>query len=215
MCVGVYDACVSHHPIMFHLPIVPVLVVSDVSRAEMLGRLLVENGLPIAEVTLRTPSALEVISIMNKIDGLSVGAGTVLTGQDAKNAIEAGATFLVSPGLHEEAIQYAQSANVPIVPGIATPSEMARAMALGLETVKFFPAEAIGGNPLLKALASVYPEMKVMPTGGINPGNVKDYLALPNVIACGGSWMAPAKLVEAGDEEALASLIREAVSLVV
>jgi len=215
VCVGVYDACVSHHPIMFHLPIVPVLVVSDVSRAEMLGRLLVENGLPIAEVTLRTPSALEVISVMNKIDGLSVGAGTVLTGQDAKNAIEAGATFLVSPGLHEDAIQYAQSVNVPIIPGIATPSEMARAMALGLDTVKFFPAEAIGGIPLLKALASVYPQMKVMPTGGINLANLKDYLALPNVIACGGSWMVPANLVEAGDEEALASLISEALFLVV
>lgn len=208
-------ASVTHHPVMFRLPIVPVLVVSDVSRAEMLGRLLVENGLPIAEVTLRTPSALEVISIMNKIDGLSVGAGTVLTGQDAKNAIEAGATFLVSPGLHEDAIQYAQSVNVPIIPGIATPSEMARAMALGLDTVKFFPAEAIGGIPLLKALASVYPQMKVMPTGGINPANVKDYLALPNVIACGGSWMVPANLVEAGDEEALASLISEALFLVV
>jgi 2-dehydro-3-deoxyphosphogluconate aldolase/(4S)-4-hydroxy-2-oxoglutarate aldolase len=199
---------------MFNIPIVPVLVVNDASKASMLGRLLVDNGLPIAEVTLRTPSALEVIAEMKKIDGLTVGAGTVLTAQNAEDAVNAGASFLVSPALHEEAILKAKELGVPIVPGIATPSEIARAMALGLETVKFFPAEAIGGLPLLKALGSVYPEMKIMPTGGIGPGNVNDYLALPNVIACGGSWMAPAKLVDQGDEEELARLIREAVALV-
>jgi len=199
---------------MFDLPIVPVLVVNDASKAQMLGRVLVENGLPIAEVTLRTPSALEVISEMSKIEGLCVGAGTVLTAADAEAAVRAGASFLVSPGLHEEAIVCAQSLDIPIVPGITSPTEMAQAMALGLETVKFFPAEAVGGVPLLKALGSVYPNMKVMPTGGINPENVKDYLALPNVIACGGSWMAPSNLVDAGDEEELACLIREAVALV-
>jgi len=174
----------------------------------------IHNGLPIAEVTLRTPSALEVIAEMSKIDGLTVGAGTVLTAANAEAAVQAGASFLVSPGLHEEAIICAQSLNVPIVPGIATPSEIARAMAMGLETVKFFPAEAIGGIPLLKAFGAVYPDMKIMPTGGIGPGNVKDYLALPNVIACGGSWMVPANLVEQGDAEELGRLIREAVSLV-
>ncbi len=199
---------------MFNIPIVPVLVVHDASKAQMLGRLLVDNGLPIAEVTLRTPSALEVIAEMSKIDGLTVGAGTVLTAANAEAAVQAGASFLVSPGLHEEAIICAQSLNVPIVPGIATPSEIARAMAMGLETVKFFPAEAIGGIPLLKAFGAVYPDMKIMPTGGIGPGNVKDYLALPNVIACGGSWMVPANLVEQGDAEELGRLIREAVSLV-
>ena len=199
---------------MFDLPIVPVLVVNDASKAQMLGRVLVENGLPIAEVTLRTPSALEVISEMSQIEGLCVGAGTVLTAADAEAAVKAGASFLVSPGLHEEAIVYAQSSNIPIVPGITSPTEVAQAMALGLEMVKFFPAEAVGGIPLLKALGSVYPNMKVMPTGGISPANVKDYLALPNVIACGGSWMAPANLVDAGDEEELGRLIREAVALV-
>ena len=199
---------------MFNTPIVPVLVVNDASKAEMLGRLLVENGLPIAEVTLRTPSALEVIAEMKKVEGLTVGAGTVLRSSDVDAAVDAGASFLVSPGLHEEAIVCAQSLDVPIVPGIATPSEIAQAMAMGLETVKFFPAEAIGGIPLLKALGSVYPDMKIMPTGGIGPGNVKDYLALPNVIACGGSWMAPAALVDAGDEAELGRLIREAVTLV-
>ena len=199
---------------MFNIPIVPVLVVHDASKAKMLGRLLVDNGLPIAEVTLRTPSALEVIAEMSKIDGLTVGAGTVLSAAHAEAAVQAGASFLVSPGLHEEAIICAQSLNVPIVPGIATPSEIARAMAMGLETVKFFPAEAIGGIPLLKALGAVYPDIKIMPTGGIGPGNVKDYLALPNVIACGGSWMVPAALVEQGDAEELGRLIREAVSLV-
>jgi 2-dehydro-3-deoxyphosphogluconate aldolase/(4S)-4-hydroxy-2-oxoglutarate aldolase len=199
---------------MFSIPIVPVLVVRDASKAQMLGRLLVECGLPIAEVTLRTPCALEVIEEMSGIEGLTVGAGTVLTAANAKDAVKAGASFLVSPALHEEAILEAQKLNVPIVPGVATPSEIARAMALGLETVKFFPAEVIGGLPLLKALGSVYPEMKIMPTGGIGPSNVKDYLALPNVIACGGSWMVPANLVEEGNEEELARLIREAVAKV-
>jgi 2-dehydro-3-deoxyphosphogluconate aldolase/(4S)-4-hydroxy-2-oxoglutarate aldolase len=157
---------------------------------------------------------LEVIEEMSGIEGLTVGAGTVLTAANAKDAVKAGASFLVSPALHEEAILEAQKLNVPIVPGVATPSEIARAMALGLETVKFFPAEVIGGLPLLKALGSVYPEMKIMPTGGIGPSNVKDYLALPNVIACGGSWMVPANLVEEGNEEELAHLIREAVAKV-
>lgn len=198
---------------MFNIPIVPVLVVDDASKAQMLGRLLVDNGLPIAEVTLRTPSALEVIAEMSKIEGLTVGAGTVLKASDVDAAVGAGASFLVSPALHEEAIICAQSIDIPIVPGIATPSEIARAMAMGLETVKFFPAEAIGGIPLLKALGSVYPDMKIMPTGGIGPSNVKDYLALPNVIACGGSWMAPAALVNQGDAEKLGRLIREAASL--
>jgi len=199
---------------MFSLPIVPVLVVHDASKAEMLGRLLVENGLPIAEVTLRTPSALEVIATMSQIEGLTVGAGTVLTAADADAAVKAGASFLVSPGLHKNAVLRAQELDVQIVPGITSPTEMASAMDLGLKTVKFFPAEAAGGVPMLKALASVYPDMKIMPTGGISPANVKDYLALPNVIACGGSWMAPAGLVDAGDEDELARLISEAVSLV-
>ena len=206
--------CGPTNHVMFNIPIVPVLVVHDASKAKMLGQLLVDNGLPIAEVTLRTPSALEVIAEMSKIDGLTVGAGTVLTAANAEDAVKAGASFLVSPALHEEAIMCAQSLNVPIVPGIATPSEIARAMAMGLETLKFFPAEAIGGIPLLKALGSVYPDIKIMPTGGIGPGNIKDYLALPNVIACGGSWMVPAALVEQGDAEELGRLIREAVSLV-
>lgn len=199
---------------MFDIPIVPVLVVTDASKAKMLGQLLVDNGLPIAEVTLRTPCALEVIAEMSKIDGLTVGAGTVLTAKNAEDAVKVGASFLVSPALHEEAIICAQSLNVPIVPGIATPSEIAHAMAMGLETLKFFPAEAIGGIPLLKALGSVYPDIKIMPTGGIGPGNINDYLALPNVIACGGSWMVPAALVEQGDADELGRLIREAVSLV-
>jgi len=198
---------------MFDISIVPVLVVHDVSKAQMLGRLLVEHGLPVAEVTLRTPSALEVIAEMKKIDGLTVGAGTVLKAADVDAAVNAGASFLVSPALHEEAIVCAQAMDVPIVPGIATPSEVAHAMSLGLDTVKFFPAEAMGGIPVLKALASVYPDMKIMPTGGIGPGNVKDYLALQNVMACGGSWMAPASLIDQGDEVELARLIAEAAAL--
>ena len=128
--------------------------------------------------------------------------------------MKAGASFLVSPGLHKNAVLRAQDLDVQIVPGITSPTEVAQAMDLGLETVKFFPAEAAGGVPMLKALGSVYPNMKIMPTGGITPANVKNYLSLSNVIACGGSWMAPANLIDAGDEEELARLIREAVDLV-
>ncbi len=198
---------------MFSQAIIPVIVIKNAQHATALGQTLVDNGLPIAEVTLRTESALLSIQAMSQIEGLQVGAGTVLTVEQARQAIESGATFLVSPGIHQDVIEYAQSQSIPIIPGITSPSEMAKAIDLGLDTVKFFPAEALGGIKLLKAIASVYPHIKIMPTGGISPSNVLDYLALDSVIACGGSWMVPEDLVKAQDFDTIAGLIKEAVQL--
>lgn len=198
---------------MFPCKIIPVLVIEDAKNAQQLGESLVQNALPVAEVTMRTDAALDSIRTMSEIDGLITGAGTVLTVDHAKSAIDAGASFLVSPGLNEEVIKYAQSVNVPIIPGVVTPTEVGRAIELGLDLVKLFPAEAVGGAKLLKAYASVYPSVKFMPTGGISLGNVSDYLSLPNVLACGGSWMAPAKLLASGDFDQIGQLTKEAAQL--
>lgn len=198
---------------MFPCKIIPVLVIEDTKNAQKLGESLVTNGLPVAEVTLRTSAALESIKTMSQIDGLITGAGTVLTIDHAKAAIDAGASFLVSPGLNEDVIKYAQSVNIPIIPGVVTPTEVAHAIDLGLNFVKLFPAEAVGGAALLKAYASVYPDVKFMPTGGVSINNVSDYLSLPNVIACGGSWMAPANLLSNGDFPQISQLIKEAATI--
>ena len=193
-------------------PIVPVIVLQDASLARPLAETLLENGLPVAEVTLRTEAGLASITEMSGCQGLQLGAGTVRCADDVKRAVDAGASFLVSPALHRDAIEEAQRQNVPIVPGIATPSELATAIGYGLRTVKFFPAEQAGGIPMLKALNSVYPEIQIMPTGGINADNVSDYLALPNVIACGGSWLTPSALLEQRDFAAIGKLVREALA---
>lgn len=198
---------------MFPCSIIPVLVIENSANAQALGESLVQHHLPVAEVTLRTASALESINTMSKIDKLITGAGTVLNVDHAKAAIDAGASFLVSPGLNEAVIQYAQSVDVPIIPGVVTPTEVGRAIELGVDTVKLFPAEAVGGAKLLKAYSAVYPELQFMPTGGITPDNVGDYLSLPNVMACGGSWMVPGDLLESGDFEAIGKLIDSAAKL--
>lgn len=196
-------------PIQISHPIVPVIVLKDAALARPLAEVLIENGLPIAEVTLRTEAALASMEAMAGCDGLQLGAGTVRCAEDVKRAVDAGAGFLVSPAIHRDAIEEAQRQGVPIVPGIATPSELATAIDLGLRTVKFFPAQQAGGIPMLKALNSVYPEIQIMPTGGVNAQNVADYLALPNVCACGGSWLTPADLLEKRDFDAIGQLVRE------
>jgi len=198
---------------MFPCSIIPVLVIENSANAQALGESLVKNNLPVAEVTLRTATALDSIRTMSSIEGLITGAGTVLNVDHAKAAIDAGASFLVSPGLNDAVIRYAQSVNVPIIPGVVTPTEVGRAIELGVEIVKLFPAEAVGGAKLLKAYSSVYPDLKFMPTGGITPSNISDYLSLPNVIACGGSWMVPSNLLASGDFEQIGSLIDETAKL--
>ncbi len=198
---------------MFPCTIIPVLVIENSANAEALGESLVKNNLPVAEVTLRTTTALDSIRTMSSVRGLITGAGTVLNVDHAKAAVDAGASFLVSPGLNEAVIKYAQSVGVPIIPGVVTPTEVGRAIELGVEIVKLFPAEAVGGPKLLKAYNSVYPNLKFMPTGGIALSNISDYLGLPNVIACGGSWMVPGDLLESGDFDQIGSLISDAAKL--
>ena len=194
-------------------PVIPVLVVGDAARAEGLATALVAGGLPVLEVTLRTPAALEVIRQMARVPGGHVGAGTVLTPDDAKRAKDAGASFAVSPGLTETLAHACEDIGLPLLPGAVTASEVMRAMELGYSMLKFFPAEAAGGAKALKSLAGPLPQVSFCPTGGITLGNARDYLSLPNVICAGGSWIAPDADVASGDWSAIETRAREAAAL--
>ncbi|PAR26771.1 bifunctional 4-hydroxy-2-oxoglutarate aldolase/2-dehydro-3-deoxy-phosphogluconate aldolase [Vibrio metoecus] len=190
------------------IKIVPVIAINDVAHALPLAKVLVENGLPCAEVTFRTEAAAESIRIMREAyPELLIGAGTVLTSAQVDEAIAAGADFIVSPGLNPTTVKYCQQRNIPIIPGVNNPSLVEQAMEMGLRTLKFFPAEPSGGIAMLKALSAVYP-VSFMPTGGINPNNAQEYLALKSVVACGGTWMVPTDLMDKGDWDALAELVR-------
>ncbi|WP_119468673.1 bifunctional 4-hydroxy-2-oxoglutarate aldolase/2-dehydro-3-deoxy-phosphogluconate aldolase [Vibrio cholerae] len=190
------------------IKIVPVIAINDVAHALPLAKVLVENGLPCAEVTFRTAAAAESIRIMRKAyPDLLIGAGTVLTTAQVDEAIAAGADFIVSPGLNPPTVKYCQQRNIAIIPGVNTPSLVEQAMEMGLRTLKFFPAAPSGGIAMLKALSAVYP-VSFMPTGGINPNNAQEYLALKSVVACGGTWMVPTDLMDKGDWDTLAELVR-------
>ncbi|WP_295898854.1 bifunctional 4-hydroxy-2-oxoglutarate aldolase/2-dehydro-3-deoxy-phosphogluconate aldolase [uncultured Vibrio sp.] len=191
------------------IKIVPVIAINDAEKAVPLAKVLVENGLPCAEVTFRTDAAAESIRLMREAyPEMLIGAGTVLNAQQVDAAIEAGVDFVVSPGLNPTTVKYCQEKNMPIVPGVNNPSLVEQAMELGLKTLKFFPAEPSGGVPMLKALSAVYP-VEFMPTGGVSPSNATEYLALPSVLACGGTWMVPNALIDAGDWSALAKLVSD------
>ncbi len=194
-------------------PVVPVLVINDAAKAEGLARALVKGGLPALEVTLRTPCALEAIAEMAKVQGGAVGAGTLLTTQDVENAKKAGATFGVAPGATDRLLDACEANDLPLLPGAATSSEVMRLLERGYTVQKFFPAEANGGAPALKAIGAPLPQVNFCPTGGISMKNVNDYLSLSNVLCCGGSWVAPADLVAAGDWDAIEALAREAAAL--
>lgn len=194
-------------------PVIPVLVVGDAARAEGLATALVAGGLPVLEVTLRTPAALAVIREMARVPGGHVGAGTVLTPDDAKRAQDAGASFAVSPGLTETLARACQDIGLPLLPGAVTASEVMRAMELGYSMLKFFPAEAAGGAKSLKSLAGPLPQVSFCPTGGITLANAPDYLALPNVVCAGGSWIAPDADVASGDWASIEARAREAAAL--
>lgn len=197
------------------LGIVPVVVLDDAKDAEPLGRALCEGGLPCAEVTFRTAAAEESIRIMaEKFPEMLVGAGTVLTTEQVDRAVAAGAKFIVSPGLNPKVVKYCVDKGIPITPGTANPSDVEAALEFGLKVVKFFPAEACGGLKMIKAMAAPYTEVKFMPTGGINPENVKEYLAFDKIIACGGSWMVKGDLIKAGNFEKIKELVAEAVEIV-
>ncbi len=190
------------------IKIVPVIAINDVAHALPLAKVLVENGLPCAEVPFRTAAAAESIRIMRKAyPDLLIGAGTVLTTAQVDEAIAAGADFIVSPGLNPTTVKYCQQRNIAIIPGVNNPSLVEQAMEMGLRTLKFFPAEPSGGIAMLKALSAVYP-VSFMPTGGINPNNAQEYLALKSVVACGGTWMVPTDLMDKGDWDTLAELVR-------
>ena len=170
--------------------IVPVIKIDNAKDAAPLAKALIDGGLPCAEVTFRTAAAKEAIAIIAKeYPEMIVGAGTVLTTAQVDDAIEAGAKFIVSPGFNPEIVKYCQSKGCPIVPGINNPTGIEQALTLGLDVVKFFPAEQSGGLNMIKAMSAPYGAVKFMPTGGINPGNVNDYLANPKILCCGGSWM--------------------------
>ncbi|WP_394245359.1 bifunctional 4-hydroxy-2-oxoglutarate aldolase/2-dehydro-3-deoxy-phosphogluconate aldolase [Vibrio astriarenae] len=190
------------------IKIVPVIAINDVAHAVPLAKVLVENGLPCAEVTFRTDAAAESIRLMREAyPELLIGAGTVLNSQQVDMAIEAGVDFIVSPGLNPTTVKYCQQRNIAIVPGVNNPSLVEQAMEMGLKTLKFFPAEPSGGVPMLKALSAVYP-VCFMPTGGVSPSNVDEYLSLGSVVACGGTWMVPTQMMDQGDWDGIAELVR-------
>ncbi len=195
------------------LGIIPVVVIDDAKDAVPLAKALCEGGLPVAEVTFRTDAAEEAIRLMSEAyPEMLVGAGTVLTTEQVDRAVAAGSKFIVSPGLNPNIVKYCQEKNVPITPGTARPTDIEMALELGLDVVKFFPAEQNGGLAMIKAMAAPYTKVKFMPTGGINAKNLKSYLDFDKIIACGGSWMVPKDLVAAGDFEAIKNLTREAVN---
>ncbi|KKA43592.1 MULTISPECIES: bifunctional 4-hydroxy-2-oxoglutarate aldolase/2-dehydro-3-deoxy-phosphogluconate aldolase [unclassified Salinivibrio] len=188
--------------------IVPVIAINNADDAVPLAKTLVDNGLPCAEITFRTDAAARAIRLMrDAYPDMLIGAGTVLTATQVDAAIDAGADFIVSPGLNPTTVKHCQQRGIPIIPGINNPSLVEQAMELGLDTLKFFPAEASGGIAMLKALSAVYP-VSFMPTGGVSEANVSDYLALPSVLACGGTWMVPAKLIDARNWDHIAALVK-------
>jgi 2-dehydro-3-deoxyphosphogluconate aldolase/(4S)-4-hydroxy-2-oxoglutarate aldolase len=194
--------------------IVPVIVIKDAAQAVPLARALVEGGLNILEVTLRTHAALEAIAaIAAEVKDVIVGAGTVINAEQFMNAADAGAKFVVSPGLTEEVVRASRDHMMPLLPGVATASEIMHGLGLGLSTFKFFPAESVGGAPAIKALGGPFAQVSFCPTGGITPANLASYLSLPNVIAAGGSWMVPSDLAAEDAFTRAAAMAREAAAL--
>ncbi|MDB1126034.1 bifunctional 4-hydroxy-2-oxoglutarate aldolase/2-dehydro-3-deoxy-phosphogluconate aldolase [Vibrio algarum] len=196
------------------LKVIPVIAINKAEDAIPLGRVLVENGMPCAEITFRTECAAEAIALMRKeFPEMLIGAGTILTNKQVDEAVEAGVDFIVSPGFNPSTVQYCLDKDIVIVPGVNNPSLVEQAMEMGLRTLKFFPAEPSGGTGMLKALTAVYP-VKFMPTGGVSVANIDEYLSIPSVLACGGTWMVPTKLIDEGKWEELGKLIADAVEKV-
>lgn len=197
------------------LGIVPVVVLNDVSEAEPVAGALCAGGLPVAEVTFRTDAAEESIKVMaQKFPNMLIGAGTILTVEQVDRAVNAGAKFIVSPGFNPKVVKYCLDNDIPICPGCNNPSNMEQALELGLDVVKFFPAEQSGGIKAIKAMAAPYVNLKFMPTGGINAKNINDYLSFNKIIACGGSWMVAGDLVKNKEFDKIEELTREAVMTV-
>lgn len=194
-------------------PVIPVLVIHDIAHARLLAEALVAGGLPVLEVTLRTAAALDAIAAMAQVPGAVVGAGTVLTAANMQAARQAGAQFAVAPGATPALIDAARVEEVPLLPGAQTCSEVMALLEQGYSVQKFFPAEAIGGVDALKSITGPLPQVTFCPTGGITFGRAPDYLRLPNVVCVGGSWVAPAAAMAAGDWAAITALAKAAAGL--
>lgn len=204
----------SIQDIMNTSPVIPVMVINNVEQAVPLAHALVESGLKVLEITLRTPAALESIqAIKAEVPDAIVGAGTIIDSRTLQQSIAAGAEFLVSPGVTDSLLDEALASGVLLLPGVITPSEVMRLLERGITAMKFFPAQAAGGIPMLKAIGAPLPQVTFCPTGGVNPGNARDYLALANVACVGGSWMAPASLVDAEDWTEIKRLAVEAAAI--
>ncbi len=205
---------VSIKEVMNTSPVMPVMVINQIEQAVPLARALVDGGLKVLEITLRTPVALDAIRrIKAEVPGAIVGAGTIINTQTLHQAIDAGAQFIVSPGVTLSLLDAALACGVPILPGVMTPSEVMRLLEKGITAMKFFPAEAAGGIPMLKSIGGPLPQVTFCPTGGVNPKNAPEYLALSNVACVGGSWMAPSELLDAGDWTEITRRAAEAANL--
>lgn len=197
------------------LKVIPVITIDKAEDIIPLGKVLAENGLPAAEITFRSDAAAEAIRLLREAQpDMLIGAGTVLNKEQASAAKEAGATFVVSPGFNPNTVKACQELGIDIVPGVNNPSTIEAALEMGLTTMKFFPAEASGGVTMVKALLAPYGDVHIMPTGGVNQKNIKDYLAVPRVLACGGTWMVDKSLITNGKWDEIARLTREAVDIV-
>jgi 2-dehydro-3-deoxyphosphogluconate aldolase/(4S)-4-hydroxy-2-oxoglutarate aldolase len=190
--------------------VLPVAALTDAGSAEPLCRALLAGGIACIEITFRTPAAAEAIARAARVDGMLVGAGTVLDAAQARAARDAGAAFAVAPGTNETVVAACRDLGLPFFPGVATPSEIERARLLGLRTLKVFPAEQVGGPGFLRAVSATYPDVRYLPTGGVGPANLADYLAVPSVLAVGGTWLARPELVDGGRFDEVERLAREA-----
>lgn len=195
-------------------PVVPLVQSDDPATAVKITKALMKGGLNVIEVVLRTDAAMDCLeAICKDVPEAITGAGTVLTGAQAEETVRRGAQFIVSPGLTKSVVLAAEAANVPLLAGVVTATELQDAYNYGLRTVKFFPAGLSGGPKMLKALSSVFRDVQFMPTGGVNAQNLPDFLAVPSVLACGGSWLTPADAIAAGDFDAITQLAKDAVSI--
>jgi len=197
---------------MFAHRVVPVVVIDDAKTAKPLAEAMVAGGLPVAEVTFRTDAAAAAITAMRDVEGLILGAGTVVNPEQVRMAVDCGATFLVSPGLRPDVVEAAQAFGVPILPGCVTPTEIMQAQSFNLDVVKFFPANVYGGAAAIKALSAPFGGMRFVPTGGVSAANIGDFLSLSCIPAVGGSWMVPVDKIRAGEYDAITQLCAEAVA---
>ena len=194
-------------------PVVPVLVINDVEKAVPLAKALMEGGIKVLEVTLRTPAAIDVIKrIAQEVPDSLIGAGTVTNAQQLKAVVEAGAKFAISPGMTADLLKAGMESEIPLIPGISSTSDLMKGKDAGYTHMKFFPAEASGGVKAIKSISGPFPDVTFCPTGGIGPNNYNDYLALNNVKCVGGSWLAPDDAIESGDWARITQLAKEAVA---